>query len=130
MNAEEKKNVEFYYEGLTRKDLKEELAQLDGQLGQAQIRANMDSVELNALLVKEKKAQIQKTMELYGQINVTEGIEQAFIQLTKIQGMEAASRADLINLEMASKTVKETQIRIDIANKVMKQKNNSGGRTR
>jgi hypothetical protein len=130
MNAEEKKNVEFYYEGLTKKDLKEELAQLDGQLGQAQIRANMDSVELNALLIREKKAQIQKAMELYGQINVTEGIEQAFIQLTKIQGMEAASRADLINLEMASKTVKETQIRIDIANKVMKQKSNSGGRTR
>jgi len=122
------KRLTSIYEACTKVQLADEISLLDGALGAAQIRKNLNPSELNFVLIKEKKEQLEKARSLYGKIKINKGFEQAIAELARTQGMESTAIADLENLEKSGKSVRLLEISIDTASKVMKQKQTPKGR--
>ncbi len=120
--------LEKIYGDMTRAQLQAELLAMSGSLGEAQVRNNLSSEELNKVLVQEKDGQIRRVQAMYGDIKISEGFEQAVAKLARLQGMESVALADLKDLQKALRSVKELRISIDTAKKIMKQKQQPRGR--
>ncbi len=128
MKNNETLSLEKAFSDMTKVQLEAEISEMSGALGEAQVRNNLNSEELNKVFVQEKTEQIQKIQSMYGGIKIGEGFEQAVAKLARFQGMESVALADLESLQKAIKSIKELRISIDIAKKIMKQKQQSKGR--
>ncbi len=113
---------EAYYNDMTRAQLSAHIAELDGQLGDAIKRSELASDDLTSLLISEKESQLAKIRKEYGSVKIGSDLNRAVVEFARIQGMEAVAMADQVALESAGPAVKNIRNSIDIAKRVMQQK--------
>ena len=109
--------------------LSETVATLKAQLSDISKEANELTGNPISVWIKRKEDQLKAICEKYGKIDTAElDMDRIPLVLARVQGEEAIVRSDIARLKLLNGGQKDLKKRLDIARRILAEKNKPGGR--